>query len=150
MISLGHASELKIADAKLRNFIRSGAGVVQEEKERIVAASLRGIAIGFREQCIHLGFLQIRDRSLRGPLEGDRPDLTTPFNAFWAVLPDEARQCVYHSKPLIACCQAAVACVLQIFEEPLHMLSAYVIDVELIDLFVHLSGKKRGEQSQTV
>jgi hypothetical protein len=150
MISLGHASDLNIADAKLRSFIRSGTSVVQEQEECIIAASLCGIAIRCREQRIHLRFLQIRDRSLRGPLEGDSSDLSTPFNAFWAVLPNEARQRVDHSKPLIAGRQAAPACVLQVFEESLHVLGAYVIDVELIDLFVHLPGNKRDEQSQAV
>jgi hypothetical protein len=64
---------------------------------------------------------------------------------FWPPLPDKASQCVNHGEPLVARCQAAPARLLQVLKKLLHVLRAEVIDVELIDLLVHLTGDERDE-----
>jgi hypothetical protein len=54
MISLERLCQIKIPDAELCRLIRAGSGVVQEQQQRVVAATLCGVAIGRSEQCIDL------------------------------------------------------------------------------------------------
>ena len=142
--------ELKIADPHLCRFIRASTGVVQEQEEQVVAASLRGVAIGRREQRIHLGLFQVGDRRRERTLERDRSDIPTPFNVFRAMLPDEPRQRMDHREPLITRCQHALSLVLQVFKELLHIRRRDMIDVEFIDGFANLAGNERDEQSQRI
>ena len=62
---------MQITNQKLRDFIGSGAGVIEEQQQDMVSPSLGRALIGGVQKRIHLPFFKVRNRPDAGLLEGD-------------------------------------------------------------------------------
>ena len=102
MVSPWHMGEMKIGNAELRRFIGASARIIEEEEQCVITASLCGVAIRSRKQCIHFRFFQVSDRDLRRPLEWNTPNVSTPFNMFGRTFSNKTRQCVDRCETLVA------------------------------------------------
>ena len=68
----------------------------------MVAPALRGSPVRGREQGVDLRLFEIGNDGFTGFLEWYRTDLPGPFDMYWAMFADEARECANGGKPLVA------------------------------------------------
>src|SRR6266404_3965093 len=112
------AAPSHIPDRKARCLIRSGACVVEEQKERVVAGSLFCVSVRRLQYCIHLGLFQVSDRSSSCFLERHIPYLRAPGDMFRAMSGDELSKYVDGSQPLMSCGDTAVTLLLEMLQKP--------------------------------
>lgn len=108
---------IDISDLKLRCLARPCPGVVQEQEQCMFAPTLASMVIVGCQQRIHFLLIQIGNRRLLAPLEGNQANLATPVDVLGAVLPDKSRQCMNPAEALIASTGRAVALLFHVGQE---------------------------------
>src|SRR5271166_284464 len=99
------------------HFVSTGAGIVHEQKHRIIPATLSCATVRSLQQCVQLVFFQIADWLASDFLRLDGLKLPTPVDMFWAVQANKTGQGSDGGKTLIARGDATAACFLHILKE---------------------------------
>jgi hypothetical protein len=75
----------------------------------MVATALCGSPVRGREQSVDLRLFRDKERPLCRFFERYRADLPRPFDMYWAMFANEAREGANGGEPLVACSDGAVA-----------------------------------------
>ncbi len=70
--------KVQVSHQYMGGFIRTGPGVVKEQKKEVIASPLRTPEVRGREECVDFGLLQIGDGRLSAFLEGYGTDFSAP------------------------------------------------------------------------
>ena len=140
MIPLGNMGKLEIRDGGLSRLIGASPGVIEEEQENMVTTLLKGRSQGGRQEGVHFRFFEVGDSRARGFFEGDSSDLAAPLKMFWTILADEVRQGTDGGQTLVAGRDSTAAGLFEVCEERLDPFSREILDAEMIDGFLRMTG----------
>src|ERR1051325_3426831 len=150
MIAARRLSQTELSDVKLSRLIRPGAGIVEEQEQRVITPTLRRVALQRRRQRIHLRFFQICDGGFDSPLEWNCLNLPTPLDMFGTPFGNEVRQGMDCCQSLIARRNAAPANFFQVLQKLSDIFRRKMTYFELIHFFAYFAGDERNEQRQGI
>ncbi len=102
-VAVRRVPEIEVRDLYVREFVRSGTRVVQEQQYCIIPAALSRAWVRRSQQGIHFMLFQVGYQGAGDFLGENGPDFSAPLDMFWAVLMKQASEwmlpiadCVWH------------------------------------------------------
>jgi hypothetical protein len=139
--------QVQVSYQYLGGFIRSGPGVVKEQKKEVIASPLRTPEVRGREECVDFGLLQIGDRRLSAFLEGYGTDFSAPSEMLGTMQGHKTSQRVDSRQSLVPRGDGTVPALLQMQKEQPYQFGGYVDHIQFIDTPVDLMSDERNQQS---
>jgi hypothetical protein len=144
-VAIGNMGEVEVSNEDLCGFVSTCAGVVEEQKKKVIALPLRTLEVGSREESIDFNLFQISGECLRAFLERYEADFLTPCDVLGAVQGHEAGQRAKGCQALVPCRNGAAPTLLQMKKEHPNQVGGYVDHLHCIDAPTDLPGDERNQ-----
>jgi len=138
--------QIQVAHRHADGFTRPGAGVVQEEQDRVVAETLTSAESRGVEQRVHLMFLEVAHAFVGRLLERDTADFIAPREVLGAAGADEARERVERGQALIACRDPTGSRLFEMAQKLTDVIGRQITEAQPVHRRLRRRGDKRDQQ----
>ncbi len=144
------AQKLQVANAEAECFGDAGAGVVQEEKQRMIARTCRSLLIGLSKEDPHLLRLEVRHDSGVSLLRRKSEDTLVLVSAREIVSQQMRDEASNRGEPIIARRHGIAARRFDVIEELEDCFLTDIVESKLIERAAGLLGNEKEEEAKSV